>query len=113
MNLYVQETLAALLSGALDEELIYRKRLRRRVEEYTRNVPPHVQAARKLGRPVRWIRYMITRNGPEPVLRPGTATPVLTMRIIVSGSLLQRQMAFLHFLDTSFAQITDQQIELF
>jgi DNA polymerase-2 len=111
-ELYVQETLAALLSGALDEELIYRKRLRRRVEDYTRNVPPHVQAARKLGRPVRWIRYMITRNGPEPVLereplpRPDYA------------HYRERQLApaadgILHFLDTSFAQITDQQIELF
>ncbi|MFT5446536.1 MAG: DNA polymerase-2 [Gammaproteobacteria bacterium] len=109
---YVQETLTALLSGALDEELIYRKRLRRRVEDYTRNVPPHVQAARKLGRPVRWIRYMMTRNGPEPVLereplpRPDYA------------HYRERQLApaadgILHFLDTSFAQITDQQIELF
>jgi DNA polymerase-2 len=37
---FVQGTLADLLAGKLDEELVYRKRLRRNVDEYTRNVPP-------------------------------------------------------------------------
>jgi DNA polymerase-2 len=34
------------LAGELDEQLIYRKRLRRQLDEYQRNVPPHVRAAR-------------------------------------------------------------------
>jgi len=109
---FVHQTLDDLLSGKLDEELIYRKRLRRRVEDYARNVPPHVQAARKLGGNVRWIRYMITNTGPEPVLdREPLPRPDY-------DHYRERQLApaadgILHFLDTSFAQITDQQIELF
>ncbi len=34
------------MNGELDEQLVYRKRLRRPLAEYQRNVPPHVRAAR-------------------------------------------------------------------
>ncbi|MDF2643504.1 MAG: polymerase, partial [Pseudomonas sp.] len=59
--------------------LIYRKRLRRRLDDYERNVPPHVRAARladecndQLGRPRQyqrggWISYVMTVAGPEPL----------------------------------------------
>ena len=43
---FVQETLQALLKGELDHELVYRKRLRRPIDSYQRNIPPHVQAAK-------------------------------------------------------------------
>ncbi|GAG31423.1 unnamed protein product, partial [marine sediment metagenome] len=64
---FVRDTAEALQSGKLDASLVYRKRLRRRLDEYQRNVPPHVQAARKLALHGNWIRYVITCNGPEPV----------------------------------------------
>ena len=38
--------LSPLMNGELDEQLVYRKRLRRPLAEYQRNVPPHVRAAR-------------------------------------------------------------------
>lgn len=38
---YVRETIARLMNGELDEQLVYRKRLRRPLAEYQRNVPPH------------------------------------------------------------------------
>ena len=38
------QTLADLLAGKLDQELVYRKRLRRAVDDYTRNVPPQLDA---------------------------------------------------------------------
>ncbi|SUX87396.1 DNA polymerase II [Citrobacter koseri] len=43
---YVRETIDNLMTGKLDEQLVYRKRLRRPLSEYQRNVPPHVRAAR-------------------------------------------------------------------
>ncbi len=109
---YVQATLHDLLAGRLDDELVYRKRLRRRVDDYTRNVPPHVQAARKLGGDVRWVRYVITASGPEPV-RDGEALPRPDYAHYRERQLAPAADGILHFLDTSFAQITDQQIELF
>ncbi len=42
----MRETIASLMAGELDDQLVYRKRLRRPLEEYQRNVPPHVRAAR-------------------------------------------------------------------
>ncbi|BDH47147.1 DNA polymerase [Salmonella enterica subsp. enterica serovar Choleraesuis] len=75
---YVRETVASLYAGELDDQLVYRKRLRRPLEEYQRNVPPHVRAARiadeqnvRLGRPRQYqnrgaIRYIWTLSGPQP-----------------------------------------------
>lgn len=76
---YVREYVRRTLSGELDDLLIYRKRLRRALHDYERNVPPHVRAARladeyndRLGRPRQyqrggWISYVISVNGPEPL----------------------------------------------
>ena len=76
---YVREYVRRTLSGELDDLLIYRKRLRRQLDDYERNVPPHVRAARladeyndRLGRPRQyqrggWISYVISVNGPEPL----------------------------------------------
>ncbi|NCE88057.1 DNA polymerase II [Pseudomonas sp. Q1] len=76
---YVRDYVRRTLSGEFDELLIYRKRLRRQLDDYERNVPPHVRAARladdyndRLGRPRQyqrggWISYVITLNGPEPL----------------------------------------------
>ena len=109
---YVQGVLDNLLEGRLDDQLVYRKRLRRPVADYTHNVPPHVQAAAKLARPGRWVSYVITRGGPEPVA--GTAQPPRPDY----DHYRERQLApaadgILHFLDTSFAQITDSQLRMF
>jgi len=108
---YVRETLARLLDGNLDEELVYRKRLRRRLDEYARNAPPHVQAARKLRHPERWVRYVITASGPEPVGDGPLPRPDYE-------HYRERQLApaangILHFLDTSFEAITDAQLAIF
>ena len=43
---YIRDYVRRTLSGEFDELLIYRKRLRRRLDDYERNVPPHVRAAR-------------------------------------------------------------------
>lgn len=76
---YVRDYVRRTLNGELDELLIYRKRLRRQLDDYERNVPPHVRAARladdyndRLNRPRQyqrggWISYVISVNGPEPL----------------------------------------------
>ena len=107
---FVRETLAELLAGKLDGELVYRKRLRRGVDEYTRNVPPHVQAARKLEKPGRWVRYVITSGGPEPVR---DRVPKPDYRHYRERQLAPAANGILHFLDTSFEAITDAQLEIF
>ena len=64
---YLSDTVVALRAGELDRALVYRKALRKDLEEYTAATPPHVAAARKLkSEPGALIDYVITRNGPEP-----------------------------------------------
>ncbi len=73
---FVKEVVDRVRNGELDDELVYVKRIRKGdVAQYTRTTPPHVQAARKLP-DFRGgiIRYVVTRNGPEPVL-PGRPLP--------------------------------------
>lgn len=67
------------LAGKKDDLLIYRKRLRHRLDAYVANVPPQVRAARmaddynvRMERPTQyqnggWIQYVMTKNGPEPL----------------------------------------------
>ncbi|WP_409525451.1 DNA polymerase II [Nitrincola sp. MINF-07-Sa-05] len=74
----VRSTVAELLDGKRDHELIYHRRLRRPLQDYQRNVPPHVRAARMLNERCRAeglpealrqgdsVSYLITVNGPEP-----------------------------------------------
>lgn len=76
---FVAEYVQATLAGHKDHELIYRKRLRNHLDEYVKNVPPQVRAARladeynqRMQRPQQyqnggWIEYVMTRNGPEPL----------------------------------------------
>jgi DNA polymerase-2 len=76
---YVRNYVRRTLAGELDDLLVYRKRLRRRLDEYERVVPPHVRAARiadeyndQQGRPRQyqsrgWISYVMTVAGPEPL----------------------------------------------
>ncbi len=76
---FVTDYAHATLTGAKDDLLIYRKRLRHRLDAYLVNVPPQVRAARiadeynlRVGRPTQyqnggWIQYVMTKNGPEPL----------------------------------------------
>lgn len=107
---YVRGILESLLNGELDQELVYRKRLRRPIDSYQRNVPPHVQAARKLGRPVRWIRYVVTSNGPEPV---EDKIPRPDYDHYRERQLAPASDSILGFLDTSFESITNGQLAFF
>jgi DNA polymerase-2 len=68
---WLKELVAEVRSGALDEECVYTKRLRKGDHSrYVKGIPPHVQAARKAGKDAGTvIRYVMTASGPEPVLR--------------------------------------------
>ena len=104
---YVRATCDALLAGELDAELVYRKRLRRPLDAYTRSVPPHVQAARRQSNPGSWVSYVVTANGPLPVEALDAKPDYEHYR--------DRQLApaadgLLHFLGTSFETLTTDQL---
>jgi len=64
---FLHRRVADLRDGQLDDQLVYRKMLRKRPEDYTSTTPPHVAAARKMtGRHGRRIAYVMTTDGSEP-----------------------------------------------
>lgn len=107
---YIQQVAAELKSGKLDGDLVYRKRLRRALEEYKKNVPPHTQAARKAKSPGRWIRYVITTRGPEPL--DNNPSP-LDYEHYLERQLGPAADALLQLKGTSVKQILDAQMTLF
>jgi DNA polymerase-2 len=114
---YIKDTIRQVKNGECDHQLIYRKRLRRKLDEYQRNIPPHVQAARKAvaqkGVKIRrgdWIDYVITINGPEPVIAQSSP---LDYQHYIDRQLEPVADGILYFLEESLAGITDQQIGLF
>jgi len=119
---FVREYVRSTLSGAKDDLLVYRKRLRHRLDAYLVNVPPQVRAARladehndRLHRPKQyqnggWIQYVMTRNGPEPLEARHSR--------IDYDHYLGRQLqpiadAILQPMEESFAALTSSQQHLF
>jgi DNA polymerase-2 len=64
---YVRDQTEKLYQGKFDDELIFRKKLRREPESYTASTPPHIKVARSLGWTHRrgTVEYYITVHGPE------------------------------------------------
>jgi DNA polymerase-2 len=114
---------AELLSGVHDARLVYRRRLRRELDDYASgassgSAPPHVRAARMLasddgGDPASdasEVEYVITTRGPEPASR--ISAP------IDYAHYLAKQLApacdvVLPMLGTSFERIAGAQMSLF
>jgi DNA polymerase-2 len=64
---WLREIVSKVKTGQFDDKLVYRKRLRKDVEEYTKNIPQHVRAARMLPESSGTVYYVITKRGPIPV----------------------------------------------
>ena len=64
---WIKNLVERVKSGQFDEKLVYKKRLRKDVEDYTKNVPQHVKAARMLGETTGTVYYVITKRGPVPI----------------------------------------------
>lgn len=119
---YIRSTVTQLLAGELDNQLVYKKRLRRALKDYERNVPPHVRAARladeqnrKLNRPLQYqnggvIRYVMATAGPEPL--EARQTP-LDYDHYVTKQLQPIAEGILPFVGDNFATLITGQLGLF
>lgn len=119
---YVRDYVRKTLAGEFDDRLIYRKRLRRTLDDYERNVPPHVRAARladdynaQHGRPRQyqnggWISYVITLAGPEPLEARRAA---IDYDHYITRQLQPVADAILPFVDADFSTLIGGQMGLF
>jgi DNA polymerase-2 len=119
---YISDYVRRTLSGEFDELLVYRKRLRRSLGDYQRNVPPQVRAARaadefnrRQGRPLQyqkggWISYVMTTAGPEPL---ETACSAIDYGHYIANQLQPVADAILPLLGDNFTTLTTGQKQLF
>lgn len=106
----VERYVARIRSGEADGQLIYRKRLRRPLQSYRKNVPPHVKAARQLDNPGNDVRYCITVSGPQPVDK---LSAPLDYDHYIERQIKPVADAILPFVGLDFDRITGGQGDLF
>jgi DNA polymerase II len=63
---WIRNFVIDLLSGKHNSDLVYKKRLRKSSEDYTKTQPPHVKAARLIDQERGTVNYFITKRGPIP-----------------------------------------------
>lgn len=116
---WLVEVARDVVAGRLDDELVYRKRVRRELDAYGRGTgrgaPPHVQAARMLEATdseivTSEIEYVMTTRGPEPLEKRSAP--------IDYAHYLEKQLApvcdvVLPCLGTSFERVAGTQTSLF
>ena len=119
---YVRDYVKRTLAGEFDDLLVYRKRLRRSLDDYERNVPPQVRAARiaddfnrAQGRPLQyqtggWIQYVMPVAGPEPL--ENRRAPI-DYEHYLSRQLQPVADAILPFVQDDFTSLTSRQQTLF
>ena len=119
---YIRQMVTDLYAGKLDELLVYRKRLRKKLSEYKKNVPPHAQAAikaetefRQRHQPSRyrnksWIEYVITAAGAQTL---ECRHDRLDYDHYVDKQLTPIADTILNAIGTSMSAVLDQQQDLF
>jgi DNA polymerase-2 len=96
VDVFIKSYVKEVLSGKLDKKLVYRKSIRKELDEYTKTTPPHVKAARKLDSiESNIIEYFITTDGPEPIQK------------------LKHKLDYEHYIDKQIKPIANQVLGLF
>ena len=120
--MYIRKIVDGLKAGEFDQDLVYRKRLRQKLSEYQKNIPPHAQAAIKAEdyfaknklpsryRNTNWIEYVITKNGPETL---ECQTSSLNYEHYIEKQLVPIGDAILSGMGASMEAIVQNQFELF
>lgn len=118
----LKRTVEQLKAGELDDRLVYRKRIRQRLDQYIKNKPPHVQAGLKAERfykeldqpsPYRsgsFIEYVMTVNGAEPVEFQRSA---LDYQHYLEKQVRPVAETIMQFLGEDFDDLTAPQFKLF
>ena len=119
---YIRQTIADLYAGKFDHQLVYRKRLHKKLAEYQKNIPPHAQAAIKAEaefkhrqQPSRyrnrsWVDYVITVAGAQTL---ECQNAKLDYDHIVEKQLTPIADTILNAIGSSMDEITRQQQKLF
>lgn len=122
-HVFIQTTVQELLQGRWDHALVYKKRIRKPLNHYKKNIPPQIQAA-MAAEPIYqkknqinpyenggWIRYVITQQGPM-ALECADNLP-LDYEHYIDKQIAPVVDSILYFLDERFEQIRSPQQDIF
>lgn len=115
VDAFIRDSVSQLQSGLVDDQLFYKRRLRRRLEDYAKQQPPHVQAAQLRQRlDASWdgrsIVYARTVQGWQP---QGFVSAPLDYQHYLDKQLAPIADALLHFKGLSFRELINAQAGLF
>jgi len=117
----IKGLVADVAAGLKDDKLVFRKRIRRPLGEYQKNIPPHVQAANKAesyfaeqALPSRyknggWVEYVITVAGPQVV---DLCDQPLDYEHYIDRQIEPIVDGLLPLLGDSYGRIMDKQLQL-
>jgi DNA polymerase-2 len=92
---FIKSYVKKIKAGKLDAQLVYRKSIRKPLEEYVKTTPPHVKAARLLDKmESNIVEYYITTEGPEPLQK------------------LKHKIDYEHYIEKQIAPIANQILTL-
>jgi len=122
---YLQLVVHELTSGKRDRQLIYKKRIRKPLNTYVKNIPPQIQAAKlaseiysqaNLNSPYEhggWIEYIITQQGPVAIECLEQAPFTINYEHYLEKQIAPVVDSILYFLNERFADLINPQQDIF
>jgi len=111
---FILETIQKLENGHFDQDLILRKRLTKPLDDYIKNVPPHVRSLKlfkeKYGYEKKISEYIMTKKGPVPM---EFAPKDIDYSYYIEKQLAPIADSLLVFLDDNFEKVRNRQLSLF
>lgn len=115
---FLQQVVNDLMHGKLDEELVFSKRLRRDIADYTAKSSPHIKAAKmmcessgseRFSKRGTRVEYLMTLNGAEPIQYRQSA---IDYHYYLTRQLAPIAEPVLGMLDKRFSDIASKQMSL-
>jgi len=122
---YLKTIVHELTSGQRDQQLVYKKRIRKPLSTYVKNVPPQIQAAKlaselyaqqHLNSPYEnggWIEYIITKQGPVAIECLSQAPFKIDYDHYLEKQISPVVDSILYFLNERFSTLIDPQRDIF
>lgn len=122
---YLKSVVDELLRGKRDHQLVYKKRIRKPLHTYVKNIPPQIQAAKlasefytqaNLNNPYEnggWIEYIITQQGPVAIECLEQAEFKIDYQHYLDKQITPVVDSILYFLGKRFADLINPQQDIF
>lgn len=122
---YLKSIIHELTSGKRDQQLIYKKRIRKPLSTYIKNIPPQIQAAKLAGElyakanqnsPYEnggWIEYIITQQGPVAIECLDQAPFSINYDHYIEKQISPVVDSILYFLGERFSDLINPQQDIF